>query len=196
MSLNEALIDDLAGIGYDPSSYTAPKPVTAIPKGSYRVKLTRWAADTDRSTGALRNPYTLVASFEVVDGPFAGRFASFQRISSVLFKSRPGASMLNDLVAVLAKATNTEGAIKGREAVEQLLDLARDTNATFGARFDWSAYDKAYIANIRNEGRTPTNDDYNTARINGQAKFDENGNVVGASGDTLSAQAEVKGFSV
>lgn len=196
MSLADALVDDLANIGYDPSNYTAPKPFTAVPKGTYRAKLTKWSVDTDRQTGAVKNPYTILAGFEITEGPSEGRFLSFQRISSVSFKTRPGASALNDFIAVLAKVTNTEGAIKGPAAIASLLDLARDTNAVFTIRTDWESYDKEYIAAIRNEGRTPTNDDYNTARISGQAKFNENGTVIGPSGNELSAQAVVKGFSL
>lgn len=196
MSLSEALVDDLAGIGYDPSNYEAPKPFTALPKGSYRAKLTKWSEDTDRSTGALKNPYTLLVGLEVTEGPHEGRFLSFQRIGSAPYKTRAGASQLNDFLAVLAKVTNTEGAIKGRDAIKQLLDLARDTNAVFTIRTDWEAYDKDFIQSIRNSGQNPTNEDYNKARISGQSKFNELGIAIGESGNELSAQAVVKGFSL
>jgi hypothetical protein len=196
MSLTQEITDDLAGVGYDPDNYEAPKPLTALPKGTYRAKLTRWQEDTDRSTGQLKNPYTLLTNFEVTEGPQAGRFVSFQRISSVQFKTRNGASMLNDLIAILAKATNTEGAVKGRDAIKQLFDLARDTNASLSIRTDWEAYDKDFINQIKEAGNTPSNEDYKTARISGQKNFTENGTVVGESGTELTAQAVVKGFGV
>ena len=63
---NDFMIDD-------PDNYTAPKAPTPPAKGSYKAKLTRWAEDTDRSTGALKNPYTIVASFEITEGPSEGR---------------------------------------------------------------------------------------------------------------------------
>jgi hypothetical protein len=196
MSLSESLVDDLAGIGYDPQVWEAPKGIRVIPKGNYRAKLTRWFEATDRSTGALVSPYELVLSVEITQGPQTGRFISYQRVNSRDYKTRAGASALNDFLAVLAKATNHEGAVKGRDAIKQLLDLARDTNAEFGIRVDLEAYDKDYINNIKAEGNKPTNDDYNTARVKGAKNFSENDTVIGPSGAELTAQATVKGFSV
>ena len=195
MSLQDALVDDLENIGYDPSSYEAPKPLTALPKGTYRAKLTRWFEDTDRATGARKYPYTLVVSVEVTQGPFAGRFVTYQRVSDNKYTTR-NSSQFMDFLAIIAKATNTEGAVKGRDAIKSLLDLARDTNAEFGIRTDWEAYDKDFINNIRAEGNKPTRDDYNTARVKGQNSFNENGTAIGPSGTELTAQAVVKGFSV
>lgn len=196
MSLSDALVDDLSAIGYNPDSYEAPKASTPPPRGTYDLRITAHKEQTAFGSTALKNPYELSVDFVIAgDGPFAGRTARFQKISSRPYKSRQS-SLLTDLIAAVAKATNHEGPVKGREAILQLLDLARDTNAVIKGRTDWKAEDKTFLKNKREANEELTPDDWNAYRIEGQSNFDADGTVVGPSGDTLIANLTVLGFVV
>lgn len=193
MSLTEALVDDLANIGYDETTYEAPKASTPPPRGTYDLRITGHKEQTAFGSSALKTPYELSVDFVIANGPFEGRTARFQKVSSRAYKSRQS-SMLTDLIAAVAKATNHEGPVKGREAILQLLDVARDTNAVIRGRTDWKAEDKTFLKNKREANEEMTSEDWDAYRVEGQSKFDADGTVVGPSGETLVANLTVLGF--
>lgn len=194
MSLTETLVDDLAGIGYDPATFEAAKPFTPAPRGTYELRITGHKEQTAFGTTALKTPYELSVDFVIAgEGPYAGRTARFQKIGSRVFKSRKS-SMLTDLLAAVAGALNHEGPVKTRDEIKSLLDTARDTNAVIKGRVDWAADDKAFTRAIFDNGEQPTSEQWNESRIEGQSKFNADGTVVGPSGETLTANLKVTGF--
>lgn len=194
-SLAEPIVDDLEGIGYNPETHERPKAFTPPARGKYALRITGWREQTDFNTKALKNPYELSVDFAIANGPYENRTAKFQKVSSRQFKSRKS-SLLTDLLAAVAKATGHQGEVKGRDAIKALLDLARDTNAVIDGRTDWYAEDKQFIRGIFDNGETPTGDQWNESRIEGQSKFNAEGVVVGPSGNELTANLKVTGFVV
>jgi hypothetical protein len=131
-------------------SYQDALPPAPIPERDYRLRITKWSLDKDKS-GNLRLtdgkfPVVLIEETEVVEPvEFAGkRGISYERVNTKPFERPKGSGSLCSMLGDLTRSFDqTRHWKKTNEGLELLAELA--ATGTFQARLRWEGYDKEYV---------------------------------------------------
>lgn len=147
-----------------PDNYPDPLPTTnLLPKGEYIVRLED--AETDKDMNGERKVFSdssyavVVKRLRVVEGPFANRTITFQRVFTKPYERPRNSGRFVSGVGDLIRAFNPAYAdFKSISDIEDRIGQLVAEGATGKIKLDWEGYDKDYYDQIVAAESIDTND--------------------------------------